>query len=68
MPASFSHHSVLPGAPAESSREGRDCEWSWRMTVLLLFPRLNARPGPWAVLLAVVCAFLLVRILESGGF
>jgi hypothetical protein len=62
------HHSVLPGGECASSREGRDSERSWRATVLLLFPRLDARPGPWALLLVAVCGYVVVRILESGGF
>jgi len=69
MPISLpTQHSALPGGDCASSREGRDCEGSWRLTVLLLFPRLDARPGPWALLLAAVCGYVAVRILESGGF
>jgi len=55
---------LLEGAFAESSREGRDCEHSHRLTVLLLFPRLNARPGPWLLLLTAVCSFVAIRALE----
>ena len=60
---------ALPeGAYAESSREGRDCERSHRLTVLLLFPRLNARPGPWLLFLTGVCVFVAVRALEMAHF
>jgi hypothetical protein len=57
---------ALPGGAMESSREGRDSELSHRMTVLLLFPRLDARPGAWLLLLAAVCSFVAVRALELG--
>ena len=61
--------SALPtGAYAECSREGRDCETSHRLTVLLLFPRLNALPGAWLLFLAGVCSFVAVRALEMGHF
>ena len=63
------HRPALPeGACAESSREGRDCERSHRLTVLLLFPRLNALPGPWLLFLAGVCSFVAVRALEMAHF
>ncbi|HET8747764.1 MAG TPA: hypothetical protein VFM98_19345 [Ramlibacter sp.] len=52
------------GAHGESSREGRDCERSHRLTVLLLFPRLDARPGPWLLFLTAVCSFVAIRALE----
>lgn len=69
MPISLpTPHSVLPGGECASSREGRDSERCWRATVLLLFPRLDARPGPWALLLVAVCVYVAVRILDSGGF
>lgn len=50
-----------------SPREGRDCEGSHRLTVLLLFPRLNAWPGAWLLLLAAACSYVAVRALEMGG-
>lgn len=56
---------ALPeGGYVESSREGRDCERSHRLTVLLLFPRLDARPGPWLLVLTAVCSFVAIRALE----
>ena len=51
-----------------SSREGRDCELSRRITALLLLPRLDATPGPWLLLLTAVCSFVAVRALELGIF
>jgi hypothetical protein len=51
----------------ETSREGRDCELSHRLTVLLLFPRFSL-PGPWLLFLAGVCSFVAVRALELGRF
>jgi hypothetical protein len=68
MQAPFaSRRPALPqGGSLESSREGRDCERSHRLTVLLLFPRLGARPGPWLLFLAAVCSFVAVRALELG--
>ena len=60
---------VLPQrAGLGSSRQGRECERSHRLTVLLLFPRLDARPGPWLLLLAAVCSFVALRCLEIGHF
>lgn len=61
-----SRRTALPVGRAESSREGRDCQLSWRLTALLLFPRLDARPGPWLLLLAGVCSFVAIRALELG--
>lgn len=58
---------AVPGGPAASSREGRDCELSHRLTVQLLFPRFT-RPGPWLLFLAAVCSFVAVRALEMGRF
>lgn len=49
-------------------REGRDCERSRRLTILLLFPRLNARPGPWLLFLTAICSFVAVRALEMGVY
>lgn len=70
MPVPFAprHTALLQGAGGESSREGRDCERSHRLTVLLLFPRLNARPGAWLLLLTGVCSFVAIRALEMAPF
>jgi hypothetical protein len=59
---------AYPGGGMDSLREGRDCERSRRLTALLLFPRLDAVPGPWLVFLASVCTFVAVRALELGYF
>ena len=59
---------LLLGGQAECSREGRDCEPCRRLTVLLLFPRLNARPGPWLLFLTAVCSFVAIRALEMAHF
>ena len=67
LPLSSQRTAVQVGR-LESSREGRDSELSWRMTVLLLFPRLDARPGPWLLFLAGVCSFVALRALELGHF
>lgn len=58
---------AAPAGPGETSREGRDCELSHRLTVLLLFPRFT-RPGPWLLFLAGVCSFVAIRALELGRF
>lgn len=58
---------AVPEGPCVSSREGRDCEVSHRLTVQLLFPRFT-RPGPWLLFLASVCTFVAVRALEIGCF
>jgi len=71
MPVPFAPRraALSSGAYADSSsREGRDCERSHRLTVLLLFPRLNARPGPWLLFLTAVCSFVAVRALEMVHF
>jgi len=70
MPLPFApRRPALPdGAYPECSREGRDCERSHRLTVRLLFPRFNARPGPWLLFLAAVCSFVAVRALEMAQF
>lgn len=34
--------------------------------MLMLFPGNDARPGPWLLLLASVCTYVVVRALESG--
>ncbi|MDB5900109.1 MAG: hypothetical protein JWP22_3782 [Ramlibacter sp.] len=58
----------VPAAYVAAFREGRGCEQSRRMTVRLLFPGLDARPGPWLLLLACVCTLVAVRSLELGLF
>jgi len=55
----------MEGAAA-SNNEGRDCAVSQRITALLLFPRLDARPGGWLLLLASACTYVAVRALELG--
>jgi hypothetical protein len=59
---------VFPGGEMASSREGRDCELSRRLTALLLFPRLDARPGAWLLFLTAVCSFVAIRALELAQF
>ncbi len=59
---------ALPGGCAHEPGEGRDSEASHRITALLLFPRLDARPGAWLVFLTAVCTFVAVRALELGQF
>jgi hypothetical protein len=60
---------ALPqGGSVDSAREGRDCERSRRLTALLLFPRLDARPGAWLLFLAGVCSFVAIRALEMAQF
>ena len=60
--------STLAGGCGELSREGRDCDLSRRITALLLFPRLDALPGAWLVLLAATCTYVAVRALELATF
>jgi hypothetical protein len=55
---------ALSGGFVEVSREGRDNELSRRISALLLFPYLNARPGPWLLFLTAVCSFVAIRALE----
>lgn len=62
------HRTALSGGSGHSTREGRDCELSRRLTTLLLFPRLDATPGAWLLLLTAVCSFVAVRALELGAF
>ena len=62
------HRPALQGGQVDASREGRDCDLSRRLTTLLLFPHLNARPGPWLLLLAGVCSFVAIRALEMAQF
>ena len=59
---------LLRGANMASTREGRDCERCRRVTRLLLFPRLDARPGPWLLFLMAVCSFVAIRALEMARF
>ena len=67
-PTFLTHRSALQGGGTESSREGRDCELSRRLTAVLLFPRLELLPGAWLLLLAATCTFVAVRALELAGF
>jgi hypothetical protein len=64
QPSSTPQHAALRRTRAEFSREGRDCEASHRATALLLFPRLDAVPGPWLLLLAATCTYVVVHALE----
>jgi hypothetical protein len=52
----------------DTPREGRECDLSRRLTALLLFPHLDARPGPWLLLLTAVCSFVAIRVLELAQF
>lgn len=61
-------HAARRAARLAVSGEGRDCELSRRLTALVLFPRLDARPGAWLLFLAGVCTFVAVRALEMGPF
>jgi hypothetical protein len=68
------HHAFTPrrtlltAGSGIASGEGRGCELSRRATALVLFPHLDARPGPWLLLLAAVFTFVTVRSLELGIF
>lgn len=65
----FAHARVLLSAGlGAASREGRLSELSRRNTALLLFPHLDARPGPWLLLLVSVFTFIGIRALETGIF
>lgn len=69
MPMPFaSSRLLLPAGCGGASREGRLSELSRRNTEQLLFPHLDARPGPWLLLLAAVITFITVRVLELGIF
>jgi hypothetical protein len=69
MPIPVAHTcKAVPAGGVAAFREGRGCELSHRLTVLLLFPRMDARPSPWLLLLASVCTFVAVRSLELGLF
>ena len=59
---------ALQDGHGASTREGRDCEGSRRLTALTLFPAADARPGAWLLLLASVCTYVAVRALELGLF
>jgi hypothetical protein len=69
MPMSVaSQAAFLRGARVEFSREGRDCDRSRQATVLVLFPFMDARPGPWLLLLTAACSFVAIRALEMFSF
>jgi len=59
---------VRPDEGVDAPGEGRQCEQSRKLTALLLFPRLDARPGRWLLFLTGVCAFVVIRALELGQF
>jgi hypothetical protein len=59
---------LLSAGAGIASGEGRGCELSRRATALVLFPRLDAIPGPWLLLLAATFTFVTVRTLELGIF
>jgi hypothetical protein len=59
---------AVPAGYVAAFREGRGCDASRRMTVRLFFPRFDAMPGPWLMLLASVCTVVAVRSLELGVF
>jgi hypothetical protein len=67
LPLAHARKAVQAGYVA-AFREGRGCEMSHRMTVRLLFPKLDARPSPWLLFLASVCTFVAIRSLELGLF
>ena len=61
------HRRAVPAGRHEFAREGRDCELSRRVTPLVLFPRGDAVPGAWLLLLAATCTFVAVRALELAA-
>lgn len=65
-PFMTSRHALPEGCDG-SSREGRDCQLSHRLTTLLLFPALDSRPGAWLLFLAAVCSYVAVQALELAG-
>ena len=67
-PSFPTQRAALQPGNAESSREGRDCELSRRLTAMLLFPRLDVLPGAWFLLLAATCTYVAVRALELAAF
>ena len=48
-------------------REGRDSELVRRTTALVLFPRSDASPGAWLLLLVASCTYVAVRALELAS-
>ena len=64
QPTFATHRRAFPEGGLASSREGRDCDLSRRLTALTLFPRLDARPGAWLLFLTAVCSFVAIRALE----
>jgi hypothetical protein len=69
MQRSFATPSRAASGPAGyDSVEGRQCERCRRLTALLLFPNLDARPGPWVLFLTAVCSFVAIRALELAQF
>jgi len=58
---------AVPAGRSDFSREGRDCERSRRVTSLVLFPRGDAVPGAWLLVLAATCTFVAVRALELAA-
>lgn len=63
-----SHRLRLTAGHRSASGEGRSCERSHHLTVLTLFPHLDARPGPWLLLLSAACTLVAIRALELGLF
>ena len=59
---------ALPDGQVASAGEGRESELSRRVTALMLFPHLDARPGAWLLFLAGVCTYVAIRALELGQF
>lgn len=59
---------LLSAGRGIASGEGRGCELSRRATARVLFPRLDACPGVWVLLLAAAFTFVTVRTLELGIF
>ena len=64
----LTQRTALTHGRVESSREGRDCELSRRVSALLLFPRLNSLPGPWLLVLVGACSYVAIRALELAQF
>jgi hypothetical protein len=70
MDRNLATHPYAAARPARLAAvgEGRDCERSRRLTALVLFPKLDWRPGAWLLFLTSVCTFVAVRALEMGPF
>lgn len=69
MPLTFTPPRRLQAAGAGlACGEGRQCERCRRATARVFFPHLDARPGPWLLLLAAVFTFVMVRTFELGIF